>query len=431
MSRFLVSLALMSLFLGTSAAAPAVKSVPIADGWARTSVNTVSFRTSTMSHGKLQYTSFYDPDGYLVLAKRADGSADWEIRRTEYRGNASDAHNSISIGLDGAGVLHVAWDHHNHPLRYARGVAPGSLELTGKLTMTGRHETKVTYPQFYRLPDGDLLFLYRDGASGSGDAMLNRYRVATGEWEIVRHPIISGEGRRNPYLNTMAIDGRGGLHLSWVWRETPDVASNHDLCFAYSRDGGRSWVNSKNEAYDLPIVEKTAEVVWKIPQGSELINQCSMAAGPDNRPVIASYWRDRRSKVPQYRIVWFDGESWNSSQVGDRRQPFSLSGGGTKRIPMSRPQVAVGKGGAVHVIFRDDERGGVVSAAVSSDSRRRSWKLMDLTKDPLGAWEPTFDVVRWERDGRIDLFVQKVGQGDGERTEDVPPQPVSILQWTP
>ncbi len=37
-----------------------------------------------------------------------------------------DAHNVISIMVDGEGYLHVAFDHHD-TLRYFRGVRPGSL----------------------------------------------------------------------------------------------------------------------------------------------------------------------------------------------------------------------------------------------------------------------------------------------------------------
>lgn len=29
--------------------------------------------------------------------------------------------------------------------------------------MTGKDEDDVTYPEFYRMPDGDLLFVYRSG----------------------------------------------------------------------------------------------------------------------------------------------------------------------------------------------------------------------------------------------------------------------------
>ena len=84
---------------------------------------------------------------------------------------------SASLSMD-RGVLHVAWDHHNSPLRYARGDAPGSLDLGETIPMTGRRETRVTYPEFYNLADGGLLFIYRDGESGSGNLVMNRYDVA-------------------------------------------------------------------------------------------------------------------------------------------------------------------------------------------------------------------------------------------------------------
>ncbi len=408
-----------------------VRMIPVGEGWAKNSVNAVVFRTSTTSHAGFQFTSYYDEEGYVVLAKRKHGSTEWEVRRTRYQGNVRDAHNAISIGVDGSGVIHVSWDHHNHPLRYARGVAPGSLELTDKLPMTGRHEAQVTYPQFYRLADGDLLFLYRDGASGRGDAMLNRYSVKTGEWKAVQHPLISGEGRRNPYLNTMAVDARGGVHVSWVWRESPDVASNHDLCYAFSPDGGVTWTDSKGAELKLPITESTAEVAWRIPQGRELINQTSMAASLSGDPVIASYWTESDSAAPQYRVVWRERGRWRSARVGEREGKFSLSGGGTKRIPISRPQVVAGKGGELRVIFRDEERGGRVTAAVSKSLGYRNWELVDLTEESVGSWEPTLDMERWRTEGVLDVFVQRVGQGDGEGLEDLPPQQVSILEWRP
>ena len=34
--------------------------------------------------------------------------------------------------------------------------------------MTGEREERVTYPQFYSLPGGDPLFVYRDGQSAMG-----------------------------------------------------------------------------------------------------------------------------------------------------------------------------------------------------------------------------------------------------------------------
>ena len=43
-------------------------------------------------------------------------------------------------------------------------------------------------------------------------------------------------------------------------------------------------------------------------------------------------------------------------------------------------------------------------------------------------WEPTYDTELWKTAGKLNLFVQNVGQGDSETLENVPPQVVSILE---
>jgi hypothetical protein len=401
-------------------------------GWARSSVNAVIFRTASLaSHGSIQYAAYYDDSAHVVLAKRRIGDTTWTISRTPYTNDVSDAHNAIAIAVDGSGVLHVAWAEHNKALHYARAVRAGSLVLGPPEPMTGRREERVTYPQFYSLPGGDLLFVYRDGQSGRGDVLLDRYDVRRRAWRVLQHPLIAGEGMRNAYVNQLAIDARGGWHLSWVWRDSPDVASNHDVLYARSADEGRSWHTSSGAAYSLPITAASAEVAWAVPHASELINQTSGAVDRNGRPLIATYWRDTGSEVPQLRLVWHDGTRWRASRVGDRTLAFRLSGGGTKRIPLSRPQVLVGRSGDVIVVYRDQERGGGVTVARSTDPARARWTVRELWTSPVGQWEPTYDVDRWRRDGRLSLFVQRVGQGDAESLEDVSAQPVLVLDWTP
>lgn len=410
------------------------RSVPIAKGWARNQVNAVIFRrNSVTTHGDTQYVAFYDPEARAVLAKRKLASVEWEIHRTQHSGDAKDAHNSISIAVDGDGFLHMAWNHHNTPLQYSRSIKPGSLELSPEMPMLGDKEGRVTYPEFYNLPGGDLLFLYRDGASGSGNLMLNRYAVKKKKWTRLQDGLISGEGERNAYWQ-MAIDVKGVIHLSWVWRETPDVATNHDLCYAKSTDGGKTWQKSSGEKYQLPITTKSAEYVIRIPPGSELINQTSMCADSDGRPYIATYWRPPGTKVPQYHLIYHDGKQWRTSQVTRRTTPFSLGGRGTRRIPISRPQIVVNSTGSrseVVMIFRDSERGARISVAVCADLRRGAWAINDLTEGSVGMWEPTYDLVVWNKKKELHLFVQTVGQGEGEGTEDIPAQMVSILEWRP
>ena len=427
--RFGVAALLLASTLG---AQPAALSSSPGMGWARSSVNTVVFRTnSVVTHGGTQYTAWYDDSARVVLAKRRLDADRWTVRVTPYMNDVTDAHNAIVLAVDGDGILHVAWAEHARALHYARGISAGSLELGPSVAMTGEHEQEVTYPQFYAIKGGDLLFVYRDGRSGKGDVMLNRWDVRRHAWHVLAHPLISGEGARNAYMNTIAIDGRGGWHLSWVWRESPDVASNHDIMYARSTDEGRTWATSKGVRYTLPITASSAEVAWAVPQGHELINQTTMTVDRGGHPMIATYWRPDSLEVPQLQLVWHDGTRWRANQVGTRTLSFRLSGGGTKRIPISRPLVLAGRDGAVHVVYRDEERGDGITVATSRDAWRTKWTVSSISAESVGQWEPTYDPGAWERFGRLFLFVQRVGQGDGESLENLPPQPVSIVEWRP
>ena len=400
-------------------------------GYSQTSVNTAIFRkNSIVTHNGFQYIAFYDENGYLTLGKRELGNTQWTFYLSQYKGNCKDAHNVISIMVDGEGFLHVAFNHHGSSLNYCRSLRPGSLILGSKEIMVGRDETEVTYPEFYRLTNGDLIFVYRSGGSGRGNLIMNRYEAKTKTWQRVQDVLIDGENERNAYWQ-LYVDNVNTIHLSWVWRETPDVATNHDLCYARSRDGGATWEKSDGEKYRLPITAENAEYVWHIPQDSELINQTGMCADKNGNPYIATYWRDRESTVPQYRLVWFDGETWHMQQVFERKTPFTLKGGGTKRIPISRPQLVIdnerGKNN-LYYIFRDEERGDKVSLASTRDLEKGIWETRDLTDFSVGAWEPTYDTELWREEHKLHLFVQHTDQGDGEKTGLLSPQPVYILE---
>lgn len=409
--------------------------VPIGKAWAQNSVNANILRhNSVVSHENKQYVAYYDAGGFVMLAKRELGSETWETHKTQHRGNIRDAHNSISIMADGDGYLHMSWDHHGHPLRYCRSVAPGALALTDMMPMTGKNEGRVTYPEFYRLPNGDLIFVYRDGRSGRGDVIMNHYSTNAKEWTQRPSPFISGERHRNAYWQ-LCIDMHGTIHISWVWRRTGDVATNHDMGYAKSADWGKTWMRSNGKEYGLPITASTAEYAASIPQRHELINTTGMCADGKGRPYIATYFRPKGAKVPQYHLIYHDGSKWHKHQISNRKTPFSLSGGGTKRIPISRPRIVADSSGMTdkaYMIFRDnDEREGRVSVAICEDLSTLEWQFKDLTDFSVGQWEPSYDTEIWDRSKILHIYVQKVGQGDGEGTQDIPPTQVSILEWNP
>ncbi len=401
--------------------------VEVGKGYSSTSVNTTVFRNNSLvTYGNEQYIGYYDSDGALVVGKRKLNSTQWTLKRSLYKGNVKDAHNVISLMVDGEGYLHVAFDHHGHPLNYCRGIAPGSLELGDKLPMTGVDEAHVTYPEFYPLASGDLLFVYRSGSSGRGNLVMNRYSVKLQRWNRVQDVLIDGEGQRNAYWQ-ICVDEQGTIHLSWVWRESWLVETNHDLCYARSSDNGKTWYKTNGEKYVLPITASNAEYACRIPQNSELINQTSMSTDAKGNPYIATYWRSVDSKVPQYRLVWFDGNVWNNRQVSERKTSFSLKGGGTKMIPMARPRVVVDNND-VFYLFRDEERGSKVSMAHTNDATHGKWVVKDLTDFSVEAWEPSFDTELWKQQRRLHVFVQHTCQGDGEQQVKTAPQMIYVLE---
>ena len=406
-------------------------SIAVAEGWANTSVNAAVFRkNSLVTHDDTQFTAFYDIDGYVVLAKRDINSTVWDVHRTQYRGRPNDAHNVISIMTDGDGYLHVAWDHHLDTLRYAVSKEPLSLELGDTRWMTGINENKVTYPEFYLMDDGGLLFIYRDGGSGNGNLVMNRYDLKTRRWSKLQENLIDGEGERNAYWQT-AVDSQGVIHLSWVWRETGDVSTNHDLCYARSKDGGYTWEDSHGRPYTLPITIHNAETAVAIPQQSELINQTSMTCDNEGRPYIATYWREQDLDIPQYHIVYLDEHNkWQDINTGFRTTPFTLSGGGTKRILISRPQVVadISKKLRLILLFRDSERGDKVSAAICDNPQKGKWRIKDLTDYSVGLWEPTFDTELWKNENKLHVFTQSVEQMDEDKPVDIGPQMVYIIE---
>ena len=280
-----------------------------------------------------------------------------------------------------------------------------------------------------------MLFLYRVGASGNGDLVLKRYHPQTKTWSTMQSNLITGEGRANAYPE-FCVGADGTLHLGWTWRSTPDVATNHNVCYTKSTDGGKTWTTSDGKLLTLPITAATGEVAVEIPQRSDLINQTTIAADAKGNPYIATYFRPKGQTVPQVAVVYHDGKQWKTSQVGKRTGAFSLSGGGTRQIPLSRPLIltdSTGGGGTrVMVIYRDADRESHVTLASTSDIGVGQWTLTDLTSESYGYWEPTIDMSRWQREHVINLFLQATDQPQGDNiTRSMPPTPVSILEYKP
>jgi len=218
----------------------------------------------------------------------------------------------------------------------------------------------------------------------------------------------------------MYVDEKGTIHLAWTFRESSDASSNANLYYAYSEDEGVNWRRkSDGSLYTLPITPNTtgnsaSEIVWNIPQGSNLMNQCNMTADADGNPYILTYFGN---PTIQYRVIYNTGSGWQMSQVSNRTtiddsggHPF-LSGGGTISMPIARPRMvtrrneSTGKTEAFF-IFRDTERGSKVSMYTTRDISANTWTVRDLTDFGVNQWEPSHDTELWKTQGKLDIFVQ-------------------------
>ncbi len=389
----------------------------VAAGYSASSVNAVVFRrNSLVTFNGEQYIAFYNTAGNVMLGKRTLGSDEWKLNQTQFTGNVADAHNVISIMIDGDGFLHMSWDHHGHPLRYVKGISPGSIELGEKESMIGILEDRVTYPEFYKLSNGDLLFFYRDGGSGNGNLVLNRYYTSQKKWERVQSNLLDGEGLRNAYWQIW-VSPNDVIHLSWVWRESANASTNRNIGYVKSSDGGVTWQKSTGELCPVPIKDGSHEVVWEIPVSSNLINTTSMTADSDENPYIATYFKPQDDNYTNCYVFYLKDGSWKRSKITNRTLDFDLAGGGTLKIPLSRPQIVCeesnGKKKLIH-IYRDEEFKNQIIFSKASLENELVWENTSLSEKDMGRWEPTFDSELWKEKQELHLYGQYVQQVSGD-----------------
>ena len=231
--------------------------------------------------GDVIYAVFYGSDMMPYIARMKTGETQWQLFNLgTLPGNplqapvALDEHNTISMMIDNAGYIHIAGNHHRSPLNYIRSSLPNEItsgwETPG---MVGTNELEVTYPRFERMNDGTTIFFYRDGTSGDGDLLLNKYDHVAKTWTRVGmilngHTPVGVPGDNSAYPGRICYDdGSGRLHLWWTWRDNSvgggATGSNTGIHYMYSLDKGVTWKNAAGTTQTLPLkpTDTTAAVL--------------------------------------------------------------------------------------------------------------------------------------------------------------------------
>lgn len=302
-----------------------------------------------LTRGDRQFVAYYDADRRLTVAQRARETEEWDQtweRTTLPERVGWDSHNGLAMAADAAGHLHLSGNMHGDPLVYFRTAEPMDASTFERVhSLVGRDEDAVTYPRFVDGPDGTLVFMYRDGGSGNGRRLLDAYDPATAAWErLCADPLLDGEGERNAYPQGPVRGPAGDYHLCWVWRETPDAATNHDVSYARSPDL-RGWERSDGTPLDLPITLETGEIVDPADPGDGVRNDVlTLSVLPDGRPVL-SYQRHDADGNTQVYDAFPDRGEWRRVQISDWDTRLSFGGRGSLDTDLRvDPVTAVGDG---------------------------------------------------------------------------------------
>ncbi len=324
-----------------------------------------------LTHGDVQFVGYYDADRRMTVASRLLGQKQW---RYDVLGEKVgwDSHNSITMAVDDNDCVHLAGNMHCVPLVYFRMKEPmdaGSFERFRN--MVGSLENRCTYPHFFRGANGELIFTYRDGGSGNGNQIYNVYDCETRNWSrLLDKPLTDGKGLMNAYLRGPTKGADGWFHLVWVWRNTPDCATNHDVSYAKSRDL-KHWENAQGRPVELPFTIDSDVVVDAVPAGGGVINGNAVAGFDSKGRVVVSYHKyDEAGNTQIYNARMEDG-SWVIYKASDWDYRWEFSGGGSIGFEVRVSPVRVQEGRLVQDYSHNKFGSGV-------------WVLDEATLRPVG-----------------------------------------------
>jgi hypothetical protein len=266
----------------------------------------------------------------MTLAVRKLTESTWEYQPVNSR-VAWDSHNYLSLAVDDDGTIHLVGNMHSSPLIYFRSTHPFDIHSMQEIhSMTGKEEDTTTYPQFLRGAKKELLFHYRYGRSGSGYEVFNVWDSKSRTWKrLLNTPLTDGHGHMNAYMQGPMLGPDNWYHLLWVWRNTPDCATNHTLSYACSKDI-LHWESVRGETIRLPItISDSVLFVDTTPVNGGLINiGIKIGFDSENNAVFGYHKYDNEGNT-QLFLTRFQQDRWMIKQVTQWKYRWDFHGFGT------------------------------------------------------------------------------------------------------
>ncbi len=296
---------------------------------------------SLYTHGNRQYIAYYNSERSTVVGQRDLSEDDFQLHvlpRTERETNQGtssvlgwDTHNYLTLGIDKEGYIHLSGNMHASPLTYFRSTAPNDVSNMEQIyEMIGTQEIRTTYPNFMLSREGELIYHYRDGGSGSGNEIYNIYDHETKTWSrLLDTPLTDGKRLMNAYQTEPTLQKDGWYHMYWVWRDTPDCSTNHDLSHMKSRDL-KNWYNAFGEPIEMPATfDQKALIVDPIPPKGGIINLAAkMVLDQTNNPVFVYHKYDTAGNL-QFFTAQIQNDQWEYNQITDWDYRWDFQGFGS------------------------------------------------------------------------------------------------------
>ncbi|KAI2782740.1 hypothetical protein F4815DRAFT_462475 [Daldinia loculata] len=411
------------------------------------------------SYNGWQYACFYSSLSvdsaqeplYIHLSRRKLPEGKWETLIFEdYPQTTDDGHNTIQLGIcPGDGTIHLSYDHHCDRIRYRYsqpGVAhtPESFPWSASLftphlsQLPGLEEehdellSYVTYPRFVQL-NRNLLFSFRTGKAGLGDDHVAVYgpRKDRSYGYTVLGTNLKGVDN-NPYIHGLDIRA-GRLHATWVYRgfvwyegwddpldikhkqqRGPNSAeNNHNICYAYSDDGGQSWRNGAGELIaDLAKGESVRPdasgiVAFEIPKGSGLSNQEAQAI--DHEGGVHVLNRDAEDGEQKWKHYYRSPKGVWTQRALPHVQ--GIKGG-------KRGRLAVSKDDDLYLILPDHTAPVLTVLKASKESNYSEYELA-WRENGFPPTEPLVDTTRLDYDNVLSVFTRATNGADIESSPRV------------
>lgn len=303
-----------------------VETVDIANVW---SGHPVGFALVTRNNQ--QFVAYYDDQRRMTVASRTLGTNTWAYKVLPST-LGWDSHNYVAMALDSTNQIHVSGNMHGVPLVYFKSTTAGDISTLATGTLVGTNESTVTYPLFFNGPTGAMVFEYRDGASGNGNTIFDTYSTSTRTWtRTLNTSLLDGSSSSmNAYPEGPVLGPDGYYHWVWVWRDTADASTNHDLSYAKTQDLVH-WYKGNGTAITLPITPTTGDIVDPVPvNGGMINNNTRVGFDAQNRPMIAYHKFDNgTSGNTQLYLARLENQKWVIYQATNWTYRWAFGGTGT------------------------------------------------------------------------------------------------------